>query len=227
MIADIPDELRQQFQLGKWITSSKVFEHNIPIMNYAEMLQRQNERMNDRIVEESNNMTDTTIATLGEETLDTTTLEVKEIPLVKKGKYTATMNGVSKHVGKEWNSVPNVSVGHKLTVDGKPGRIVFGQLLMSTEPDVNGNLHIQRQNGALALLQTLGTGIQGWKKISEMRTNPTTNEQVKITWLDPDQLIAALEQYKGSVTYQVNVVEKPANNGFPAKNDVFSFSKAE
>ena len=174
--------------------------------------------------EESNqNMTETTVATVGEETLDTTNLEVKEIPLVKKGKYPATLNGFTKHVGKEWNSVPNVSVGHKLTVSN---RVVFGTLLLSTAPDVNGNLHIQRQNGAKALLKVLGTEIQGWKIHKEMRTNPE-GQSVEVKWLDPDQLIKALEQFKGSVTYQVNVVEKPAQNSYPAKNDIFSFSPAE
>lgn len=178
-----------------------------------------------KAVKESNNMTENT-SVVGEETLDTTTLEVKEIPLVKKGKYTATINGASKHQGKEWNSVPNVNVGHKLVIDGKSGRIVFGQLLMSTEPDVNGNLHIQRPNGAKGLLKVLGTEIQGWKIHTEKRTNPEGVE-VEVKWLDPDQLIAVLEQFKGSATYQVNVVEKPAQNGYPAKNDIFSFSKAE
>ena len=168
-------------------------------------------------------MAETNTQVAGEETLDTSNLEVKEIPLVKKGKYPATMNGFTKHVGKEWNSVPNVSVGHKLTASN---RVVFGQLLLSTAPDVNGNLHIQRQNGAKALLKVLGTDIQGWKIHKELRTNPE-GAQVEVKWLDPDQLITALEQYKGSVTYQVNVVEKPSQNGYPAKNDIFSFSPAE
>lgn len=179
-----------------------------------------------RIAEESKRTMDNT-SVVGEETLDTTTLEVKEIPLVKKGKYKATLNGASKHTGKEWNSVPNVSVGHKIVnADGKPGRVVFGQLLMSTEPDVNGNLHIQRPNGAKALLKVLGTDIQGWKIHKEMRTNPE-GQQIEVKWLDPDQLITLLEQFKGSASYMINVVEKPANNGYPAKNDVFSFSPAE
>lgn len=172
---------------------------------------------------ENTTMTTENTAVAGEETLDTTTLEVKEIPLIKKGKYTATMNGFTKHVGKEWNSVPNVSVGHKLTSNK---RVVFGTLLLSTAPDKNGNLHIQRTNGAKALLKVLGTDIQGWKIHKEMRTNPE-GSQVEVKWLDPDQLIAALEQYKGSVTYQVNVTEQPANNGYPAKNDIFSFAPAE
>lgn len=174
---------------------------------------------------EQRNMTENT-SVVGEETLDTTTLEVKEIPLVKKGKYKATLNGASKHVGKEWNSVPNVSVGHKLVIDGKAGRMVFGQLLMSTEPDVNGNLHIQRPNGAKALLKVLGTNIQGWKIHKEMRKNPEGVE-VEIKWLDADQLITALEQFKGSFEYMVNVVEKPANGQWAAKNDIFSFAPAE
>lgn len=171
---------------------------------------------------ESNNMTDNT-SVVGEETLDTTTLEVKEIPLVKKGKYDATLNGFTKHTGKEWNSVPNVSVGHKLTVSK---RVVFGTLLLGLAPDVNGNLHIERTNGAKALLKTLGTNIQGWKIHKEERLNPE-GQTVTVKWLDADQLISALEQYKGSVTYKVNVTEQPANNGYPAKNDIFSFSPAE
>lgn len=192
-------------------------------MNYAEMLEQQNLR-NARIAEKENTtMTTENTAVAGEETLDTTTLEVKEIPLVKKGKYPATMNGFTKHVGKEWNSVTNVSVGHKLTASN---RVVFGTLLMSTAPDKNGNLHIQRTNGAKALLKVLGTDIQGWKIHKEMRTNPQ-GEQVEVKWLDPDQLIAVLEQYKGSVAYQVNVTEQPASGGYPAKNDIFSFAPAE
>lgn len=171
-------------------------------------------------------MTDTTQNVAGEETLDTTNLPVVEVPLVKKGKYTATLNGFTKHQGKEWNSVENVSVGHKLVIDGKPGRVVFGTLLMGTAPDINGHMHIQRTNGAKALLKVLGTDIQGWKVKKEMRTNKE-GVQVEVKWLDPDQLITALEQFKGSVTYQINVVEKPAENGYPAKNDIFSFSPAE
>lgn len=160
---------------------------------------------------------------VGEDTLDTSTLEVKEIPLVKKGKYPCTLNGMSKHTGKEWNSVPNVNAGYKIT---GTNRVVFGTFLLSLAPDVNGNLHIQRLNGAKALLKVLGTDIQGWKKIREMRTNPE-GQQVEVVSLDPDQLISALEQYVGSTAFQINVVEKPANNGYPAKNDIFSFAPAE
>ncbi len=160
---------------------------------------------------------------VGEETLDTTTLEVKEIPLIKKGKYVATLNGASKHVGKEWNSVPNVNVGHKIT---ESKRVVFGTILLSMAPDVNGNLHIERQNGAKALLKVLGTNIQGWKVHKEKRTNPEGVE-VEIKYLDADQLIDALTQYKGSMSYKINVVEKPANGTWPAKNDIFGFEAAE
>lgn len=200
-------------------------------MNFAEALLRQADRV--REYEERNkqygiaakqdtNMSENNTV-VGEETLDTTTLEVKEIPLIKKGKYIATLNGASKHVGKEWNSVPNVNVGHKIT---ESKRVVFGTLLLSLHPDVNGNLHIERQNGAKGLLKVLGTNIQGWKIHKEMRTDKDGKE-VEIKFLDADQLIDALEQYKGSMSYQINVVEKPASGTWPAKNDVFSFAPAE
>ncbi len=167
-------------------------------------------------------MTENT-SVVGEETLDTTTLEVKEIPLVKKGKYPCTLNGMSKHVGKEWNSVPNVNCGHKITASN---RVVFNTFLLSLHPDVNGNLHIQRQNGAKALLKVLGTDIKGWKIHTEKRTNKEGVE-VEVKYLDADQLISALEQYKNTFAYQINVIEKPAEGTWPAKNDIFSFAPAE
>ncbi len=202
--------MSESAEIGEWIVSSRIYEHNIPTQ--------------DRIaVKEDKSMSPENTNVAGEETLDTTTLEVKEIPLVKKGKYPATLNGFTKHTGKDWNSVENVSVGHKLTANK---RVVFGTLLLGLAPDVNGNLHIQRQNGAKALLKVLGTDISGWKVKKEMRTNKE-GEQVEVKWLDPDQLIACLEQFKGSAAYQVNVTEQPAQNGYPAKNDIFSFSPAE
>jgi len=170
-------------------------------------------------------MTDVNNEVLGEETLSTTTMEVKEIPLIKAGKYTATLKGLSIHAGKEWNSVPNVNLQHKLGEDGK-NRICFSQLKLGLHPDKNGQFHYQRKNGLKAFLSALDTNIESLRVISKKVTNPETSEEVVIKYIDAKQVVDAITQFIGSA-YALRVTIKAANNGFPESNDVFEFYKPE
>lgn len=166
-------------------------------------------------------MSDNTNAVLGEETLNTADVQVKEIPLIPVGKYPCNLKGLSVHCGKEWNSVPNVSIQNKLEK-----RVVFSTLLMSLQPDVNGQLHISRKNGAKAFLKAFDVNIEGWKIHKEMRTDPKTGEQVEIKFLDAAQLVEAMSQYKDAA-YQIRVTIQKANPPYPEKNDVFEYFPAE
>lgn len=170
--------------------------------------------------ESDSSMTDETTAVVGEETLDTSGVEVKEIPLVKAGLYPATFHGVSIHCGREWNSVPNVNLMHKLKENN---RIVFSTMLMGMHPDKNGQLNIQRKNGLKAFLKTIGTDIEKLRVIKKTVTNPANGEAVELKYCDAEQVKAALEQYVKQAEYRIRVTERSAANGFPAKNDVFEF----
>lgn len=170
-------------------------------------------------------MTDVNNEVLGEETLSTATMEVKEIPLVKVGKYPATLKGMSIHVGKEWNSVPNISLQHKLDGDGK-GRVIFSNLLLGMHPDRNGQFNYQRKNGLKAFMVALGTDIEGLKVLRKQVTNPETNETVELKFIDAKQIVDALKQFVGTA-YQVRVSISKGSQGFSDKNDVFEFFPAE
>lgn len=166
-------------------------------------------------------MTQDTNAVVGEETLNTADVQVKEIPLVTPGKYTAKLKGVSVQCGKEWNSVPSVSIQNKL----ENNRIIFGSLNLGLAPDKNGQLSIERKNGAKAVLKLFDTNIEGWKIHKEERTNPS-GEKVTIKFLDAKQLVDVLEQYKDS-SYQIRVNISKGTGGYSDKNDIFEYFPAE
>lgn len=170
-------------------------------------------------------MTDVNNEVLGEETLSTAQMEVKEVPLIRAGKYPCTLKGMSIHCGKEWNSVPNISLQHKLDGDGK-GRVVFSNLLLGLHPDKNGQYNYQRKNGLKAFMTALGTDIEGLKVLKKQVTNPETNETVELKFIDAKQIVDALNQFIGSA-YQVRVTIKQGTNGYAEKNDVFEFFPAE
>lgn len=160
-------------------------------------------------------------AVAGEETLNTVDVSVKEIPLVAPGKYPAKLKGVSIQCGKEWNSVPSVSVQNQL----ENKRIVFGSLNLGMAPDKNGQLSIERSNGAKAVLKLFDANIEGWKIHKEERTN-AQGEKVLVKFLDAKQLVDVLEQYKDS-TYSVRVNISKGTNGYGDKNDIFEYFPAD
>lgn len=161
---------------------------------------------------------------LGEETLNTSTMETKEIPLIPAGKYPVNFKGASVHCGKEWNSVPNISLQHQMTGESK--RVVFSDLLLSTAPDKNGQKHYERKNGLKAFLKILGTDIEQLRVLKKEVVNPENNETVTLKFIDAKQVMDVIEQYKGT-NYQVRVNVKPANGQWAAKNGVFEFFPAE
>lgn len=168
-------------------------------------------------------MTEDNNAVVGEETIDTSAVEVKEIPLIKPAVYPVTFKGASVHCGKAWNSVPNINLMHKLK-DGN--RVAFSTLLLGNHPDKNGQLNIQRKNGLKAFLSVLGTNIEKLRVLSREAVNPDTNEKTILKYCDSEQIMKVLEQYYGA-EYRVRIQIKPAQNNFPAKNDVFEFFPAE
>ncbi len=161
---------------------------------------------------------------VGEEFLDSQTMEIREIPLVKVGKYPSTFKGISTHCGKEWNSVPNLSIQHKLGAEAN-NRVVFSNLLMSVAPDKNGQKHYERKNGLKAFMKAFDTDIQQMRVLSKQVTNPETGETVTLKYIDADQIKAHLEQFVGK-EYQVRVSVQAANGTWPAKNDIFEFFPA-
>lgn len=174
-----------------------------------------------RMAKEQKHMSDENNQVVGEETLSTVTMEVKEIPLVQPGKYTATFKGHSIRRGKDWNSVPNISLQHKLGEDGN-NRVVFSTLLLGLNPDKNGQLNYTRKNGLKAFLATIGTDIEKLRIITQEVTNPESGETVKLKFLDAQQIAECLEQYKGA-QYRVRVTIQKGTQGYSDKNDVFEF----
>ena len=135
------------------------------------------------------------------------------------------MKGASIHTGKEWNSVPNISLQHKLGPEAN-NRVILSNLLLGLHPDKNGQYNYQRKNGLKAFLSALGTDIETLRVIKKEVTNPENGETVVLKSIDAKQVVEALSQFNGTA-YQVRVSAKDGTNGYPAKNDVFEYFKAE
>lgn len=166
-------------------------------------------------------MSDENNQVVGEETFNTATIEVKDIPLVPSGRYPATFKGSSIHCGKEWNSVPNINLQHKLGEEGK-NRVVFSRLNLNLHPDKNGQFHASKKNGLKAFLKVFDTDIEQLRVIKKTVTNPETGETVELKSLDAKQIQEHIQQFVNS-PYEIRVTQKPAANGYPASNDVFEF----
>ncbi|UOF79709.1 hypothetical protein [Caudoviricetes sp.] len=174
------------------------------------------------------------MTTTGERTFSTGSRDVikPKQTLIPNGPYNATLDsGMSVGQSKErWDAVPYVNVSFSVdgtaTKEGGKNRKVFGRLLLGLKPGKDGVLNVDRENGVTALSKALDTSFEGIEIVERTVTNPETQEEVKLEYLNPLQVVEALKAFEGA-TLGLRIGTSPEKDGYGPKNEIKAFTKAK